>query len=700
MFRTINEKQHKGHPLGILNSSDDRLLNRILKLYDAQLKIFESWVSIFWTANYRHDSRHRVKPGHLAALNGHVGVLAELIPTHTMTIDEADGNGRTMLTWAAQNGHVDIVQLLLDKGADVNAQGLWHGSGLHGPSYKGGEYGNALYAASCEGHAEIVQLLLNKGADVNAQGGKYGNALYAASIRGNVEIAQLLLDKGADANAQGGEYGNALYAASYEGHAEIVQLLLNKGADVNAQGGKYGNALYAASIRGNVEIAQLLLDKGQTGNVEIVQLLLDKGADVQRLDSLGRTPLFLAARGLVRFDTTLCCAMVTERDTINVASDEEERDGGERRQLRPRPKPSNKAIGNRATDNEAIEDEAIDNQATDNATDDAEVTKRRTKGRGTKSTKQLERQTSILEQVLGESQAQAARIEELQNQVNELKEAQHATTTEVQALRESIVASTATAAEQRRAEASYADVARMSPTSNARPSTTVAPPTQADTLFCTIDLSRIENEQDEQLTPGAVRILTEDKVRAEQGQDNWRCLAVTKDSKKSRIRIACRNEEELKLVKRVVESKLPREARMLRDDLYRVKVNYVKRTVVLDEKDKIRIDIAKQIGQENNVQIAKISWLSINGPPKEYGSMAVYLTKASDAEKLLTDRFIRSGPATEPTSAAGPKFAGDAPEKVTTTALAMRPSSNASPAEVPMRRSAEIPSIRRGVNYA
>ncbi|KAF3344262.1 hypothetical protein VdG2_07591 [Verticillium dahliae VDG2] len=250
MFRTINEKQHKGHPLGILNSSDDRLLNRILKLYDAQLKIFESWVSIFWTANYRHDSRHRVKPGHLAALNGHVGVLAELIPTHTMTIDEADGNGRTMLTWAAQNGHVDIVQLLLDKGADVNAQGLWHGSGLHGPSYKGGE------------------------ANVNAQGGEYGNAMQAASYEGNVEIVQLLLDKGADANAQGGEYGNAMQAASYEGNveiaasirgnAEIVQLLLDNRANVNAQGGEYGNAMQAASYEGHAEIVQLLLDKGQT----------------------------------------------------------------------------------------------------------------------------------------------------------------------------------------------------------------------------------------------------------------------------------------------------------------------------------------------------------------------------------------------------------------------------------------------------
>ena len=55
-----------------------------------------------------------------------------------------------------------------------------------------------------------MELLLNKGADVNAQGGEYGNALQVASYRGHEAVVRLLLDKGADVNAQGGRYGNAL----------------------------------------------------------------------------------------------------------------------------------------------------------------------------------------------------------------------------------------------------------------------------------------------------------------------------------------------------------------------------------------------------------------------------------------------------------------------------------------------------------
>ncbi|KAF2827154.1 hypothetical protein CC86DRAFT_274174, partial [Ophiobolus disseminans] len=65
-------------------------------------------------------------------------------------------------------------------------------------------------------HVAVVKLLLllDKGADVNAQGGDFGNAFHAASLKGHEAVVKLLLDKGADANAQGGDYGNALHAAS------------------------------------------------------------------------------------------------------------------------------------------------------------------------------------------------------------------------------------------------------------------------------------------------------------------------------------------------------------------------------------------------------------------------------------------------------------------------------------------------------
>lgn len=61
-------------------------------------------------------------------------------------------------------------------------------------------------------------------------GGEYGNALQAASYRGHEAVVRLLLDKGAKVNTQSGYYGNALQAASSGGHETIVRLLLNKGA--------------------------------------------------------------------------------------------------------------------------------------------------------------------------------------------------------------------------------------------------------------------------------------------------------------------------------------------------------------------------------------------------------------------------------------------------------------------------------------
>ncbi|TKA82133.1 hypothetical protein B0A49_00190 [Cryomyces minteri] len=217
----------------------------------------------------------------------HIAASFGLIDTSRLLLDKgADVNAQgkyygSALSTASFGGYEKTVQLLLDEGADVNGQGECYGGALHAASSEGYEkivqllldegadvnaqdkfYGNALYTASSGGYEKTVQLLLDKGADVNARGGEYGNALYVASSKGYEKIVLQLLDKGADDNAQGRDYGNALYIASSEGYETTVQLLLDKGADVNAQGGRYGNALRAASSMGHEKIVQLLLDKG------------------------------------------------------------------------------------------------------------------------------------------------------------------------------------------------------------------------------------------------------------------------------------------------------------------------------------------------------------------------------------------------------------------------------------------------------
>jgi hypothetical protein len=108
-----------------------------------------------------------------------------------------------------------------------------------------------------------------------------------------------------------------------------------------------------------------------------------------------------------------------------------------------------------------------------------------------------------------------------------------------------------------------------------------------------------------------------------ENQADWRCRAETVDhSTQSRIRIACRNEDEHQLVKRATE-KIGSGSRLLRDDLYPVKVDNVKRTAVLVEKDEVRAGVVQPFGEENGATVAKIAWPSKKDVPKAYGSMVV-----------------------------------------------------------------------------
>jgi ankyrin repeat protein len=265
--------------------TNDSFIAQISAFYDIDSGLYDLWFPIFWNATRPYGDRPRMSSIQLAALLGHEKMLDLMLKSNeSCDINKSDNTSRTALIWGSEFGHEKVVEMLLDIGADVNAQG--------------GDFGNALQAASGGGHEKIVQMLLDRGADVNAQGGHFSNALQVASIDGHEKVVQMLLDRGADVNTQKGQYGNALQAASNGGHEKVVQMLLDRGADVSAQGGRYGNALLTASNGGHEKVVQMLLDRGADvsaqggrygnalltasggGHEKIVQMLLDRGADI------------------------------------------------------------------------------------------------------------------------------------------------------------------------------------------------------------------------------------------------------------------------------------------------------------------------------------------------------------------------------------------------------------------------------------
>jgi hypothetical protein len=79
---------------------------------------------------------------------------------------------------------------------------------------------------------------------------------------------------------------------------------------------------------------------------------------------------------------------------------------------------------------------------------------------------------------------------------------------------------------------------------------------------------------------------------------------------------------------------------VLRDQLYPVKVDNVNRTTILDQNGKVLPGAAEVLGKENEVHIAKIGWLSRRDTGRAYGSMVVYVTKGSEAARLLQDQYF------------------------------------------------------------
>lgn len=176
---------------------------------------------------------------HVAAIKGDVRRVEELL-ARGAPVDALDEYRRTPLLRAAA-GPVDraaaIAEKLLDKGAAIN--------------WKDSELGQTcLHRAASNGALELVALLIKRGAPVDEVDAKGLTALHFAARHGRTEVSELLLKSGAQVDAvstkwlEGGYPQNPrgavtpMHLASRYGHAACLKLLIERGANLNAKTAK------------------------------------------------------------------------------------------------------------------------------------------------------------------------------------------------------------------------------------------------------------------------------------------------------------------------------------------------------------------------------------------------------------------------------------------------------------------------------
>ncbi|CAE7578224.1 unnamed protein product, partial [Symbiodinium sp. CCMP2456] len=123
----------------------------------------------------------------------------------------------SILSHASENGQADVVQLLLEAGADKNL------CDMHGCS--------PLLNAAKIGHTPVVRLLLEAGALVDLPNSGGRTALMCAASEGHQAVLQLLLEAGAHKDARDNRGNTALIYSAMGGHARVAELLLEAGAD-------------------------------------------------------------------------------------------------------------------------------------------------------------------------------------------------------------------------------------------------------------------------------------------------------------------------------------------------------------------------------------------------------------------------------------------------------------------------------------
>ncbi|KAK0138733.1 Ankyrin-1 [Merluccius polli] len=238
-------------------------------------------------------------PLHCAARNGHVRII-EILLDHGAPIQAKTKNGLSPIHMSAQGDHMDCIKQLLQYNAEIDDITLDHLTPLH-------------VAAHC-GHHRMAKVLLDKGAKPNSRALNGFTPLHIACKKNHIRVMDLLLKHSASLEAVTESGLTPLHVTSFMGHLNIVKILLQKGASPSASNVKVETPLHMASRAGHYEVAEFLLQNAapvdpkakddqtplhcasRMGHEELVKLLLEHKANPNATTTAGHTPLHIAAR--------------------------------------------------------------------------------------------------------------------------------------------------------------------------------------------------------------------------------------------------------------------------------------------------------------------------------------------------------------------------------------------------------------------
>ncbi|MBF0262601.1 MAG: ankyrin repeat domain-containing protein [Magnetococcales bacterium] len=299
-----------------------------------------------WISTARADEGANEKMWQAILEGTHADVTATL--DQGANVNAVRKSGMTPLMWAAQDGDLELVKMLLAKGAN---HALSHASGGctalgfaaehlqlevvktligHGAAVeKAGMLVTPLMKVSRidvskdpkpeetrQKIGEMTQLLIDNGADVTARNDKGMNPLMLAAKAGNLNVVAKILDKVPGIVNEVDKYHNtALMLSARYGKAKVAELLLAKGAEITRQHTCGCTALLIAAENGHLPIVKMLLDKGSDinaknndgmtalmfaaskGHRDVVQELLSRNARINEMNNEGKTARTLAVEG-------------------------------------------------------------------------------------------------------------------------------------------------------------------------------------------------------------------------------------------------------------------------------------------------------------------------------------------------------------------------------------------------------------------